>query len=334
MNPLSSLFLALCAGAAIFLAGYFALGLHRRAHMETLLGLAALNGLRWREFADLAIVWLRARGMEHAGREHRPGEGGFDLLLEREGQRHIAVLKPSSAYELQPETVRELGSIVTNVGAQSGIVLTTGKVNPEALAIAGRQRIEVIYAERLWREFAPLLKPELVHDTIELAHQQYRERLVKLGASGVAAALVLFLGALFLGREAPRAAASAPPRPAPVAPVAPKPPPPEEEDVSARVQRPAGLTEAEEAARRATVSDEVSTVDGIVSVGWSTKSTLVLALNGGSKENVDRIVAEVCAKLERYEELRLTRLQVHEFQAQTEEAGRTRWLQCSQKPAG
>src|SRR5881392_452519 len=128
MNPLSSLFLALCAAAAIVLLGYFVLGLHRRAHMESAAGLAALNALRWREFADLALVYLRSRGFEHAGREHRPGEGGFDLLLEREGERHIAVLKPSSAYELQAETVRELGSIVQASGARSGIVLTTGTV--------------------------------------------------------------------------------------------------------------------------------------------------------------------------------------------------------------
>ena len=121
MNPLSSLFLAVCAGAAVVLVGYFALGLHRRARLETTAGLAALNGLRWRAFADLSIEYLRTRGYEHHGREHRPGEGGFDLLLEREGQRHVAVLKPSSAYELQAETVRELGSIVQTLGAAGGM---------------------------------------------------------------------------------------------------------------------------------------------------------------------------------------------------------------------
>ena len=291
MNPLSSLFFALCAGAAVVLVGYFALGLHRRARLETEAGLAALNGLRWREFADVAIAYLRTRGFEHAGREHRPGEGGFDLLLDREGQRYVAVLKPSSAYELQAETVRELGTIMQGVPAAGGLVLTTGTVRDEALAVAQRQRIEVIAADRLWRELAPLMKPELVHDAIELAHRQYRERLTQLGAAGVAGALVLFLGALFFGRET--APASAPP------PVAAKPaaPPRVEQDAAPAPKAPTGLSEAEETARRTQLSEEVSAVDGVVSVGWSTKSTLVLALNGGSKENIDAIVVVVCTKL-------------------------------------
>jgi hypothetical protein len=328
MNPLSGLFLALCAGAAVVLVGYFALGLHRRSGLETQAGLAALNSLRWRQFADLAINYLRTRGFEHAGREHRPGEGGFDLLLEREGQRHIAVLKPSSAYELQAETVRELGAIVTNVGAQGGILLTTGTLKAEALAMAQRQRVDVIHGERLWRELAPLLSGDLVHEAIEGAHVQYRERLTKLGAAGVATALVLFLGTTLLGRESTPVSQHAPP------PVAKAPEPVEDKPVvSERVQPPPGLTEAEEAARRVQASDEASAVDGVVSVGWSSKSTLVLALNGGSKENVDRIVADVCSKLTRYDELKLTRLQVHEFQARTPDEARARFLQCAQKPA-
>jgi len=331
MNPLSSLFIALCAGVAIVMVGYFALGLHRRGRLETQAGLAALNGLRWRQFADLAISYLRTRGFEHAGREHRPGEGGFDLLLEREGQRHIAVLKPSSAYELHAETVRELGSIVQALGAQGGILMTTGTVDPEALVLAQRQRVEVIHAERLWREVAPLMNADLVHEAIEAAHGQYRERLTKVGASGVATALLLFLGTLFLGRDTTPATTQ--PEPPPVAAKAPEPveDPPES---SERAPRPPGLTETEEAAHRVEASDEASTVEGVVSVGWSSKSTLVLALNGGSKENVDRIVADVCSKLTRYDELKLTRLQVHEFQARTPEEARARYLQCAQKPAG
>jgi hypothetical protein len=333
MNPLSSLFIALCAGAAVVLVAYFALGLHRRGRLETQAGLAALNGLRWREFADLSTSYLRTRGFEHAGREHRPGEGGFDLLLEREGRRHIAALKPSSAYELHAETVRELGSIVQALGAEGGILLTTGTVDPEALALAQRQRVEVIHAERLWREVAPLMNADLVHEAIETAHEQYRERLTKVGASGVATALLLFLGTLFLGRESTPATQPAPPPVAAKAPEAPEPVVDPQESTE-RVQRPPGLTEAEEAAHRVEASDEASTVDGVVSVGWSSKSTLVLALNGGSKENVDRIVADVCSKLTRFDELKLTRLQVHEFQARTPEEGRARYLQCAQKPAG
>jgi hypothetical protein len=329
MNPLSSLFLALCAGAAVVLVGYFSLGLHRRGPLETKAGLAALNGLRWREFADLTVNYLRTRGYEHSGREHRPGEGGFDLLLEREGQRHIAVLKPSSAYELQAETVRELGSIVQALGAGGGILLTTGTVPPDALAMAQRQRVEVIHAERLWRELAPLLNADLVHEAIEAAHGQYRERLTKLGAAGVSTALLLFLVTLVLGQESSPASPHAPP---PVAAKAPEPAADPPQDLSARVQRPPGLTEAEEAARRVQASDEASAVDGVVSVGWSSKSTLVLALNGGSKEGVDRIVADVCSKLTRYDELKLTRLQVHEFQARTPEEARARFLQCAQQP--
>jgi len=334
MNPLSSLFFALCAGAAVVLIGYFALGLHRRARLETEAGLAALNALRWREFADLAIAYLRGRGFDHAGREHRPGEGGFDLLLERGGKRYIAVLKPSSAYALQAETVRELGTIVLSAGAETGMVLTTGTVTPDALAIASRQRIECIYADQLWRELAPLLKPELVHDAIESAHQQYRERLTKLGAGGVALAFLLFLGALFLGRESSHFfAGTTAPAPAVAPAVAAAPGPAPAEDPGADVRRPPGVTEAEETAHRAQVSDDVSSVEGVVSVGWSTKSTLVLAVNGGSKENVDRIVADVCSKLTRYDELKLTRLQVHEFQAHTPDEARARFLQCAQKPA-
>src|SRR5258706_14459312 len=164
MNPLSSLFLALCVGATVVLIGYFALGLHRRAALESAAGLLALNSLKWREFVDVAVSYFRERGFEHAGREHRPGEGGFDLLLDRAGKRHIVVLKPSSAYEFQAESVRELASIVQHNEGAGASVLPTRKVRPEAVLAAQRQPIDLIFGESLWRQFAPLLKPELVHD--------------------------------------------------------------------------------------------------------------------------------------------------------------------------
>jgi hypothetical protein len=225
--------------------------------------------------------------------------------------------------------VRELALIVQTHGVASAWVGTTGKVRPDATAAAARQRITLLHGESLWREFAPLLNPGIVHDAIELAHQQWRERLTKLGAGGVAAALALFLaGVLLGGGSAPAASAEARSPQAVVVKQAPAPKPRELDEPGDKVTRPPNLSEADEIAHRSSVADDISAVDGVVSVGWSTKSTLVLALNGGNSQNRDRIIGAVCGKLARFDELSLTRLQIHEFQPASAEDARVRWLQC------
>jgi len=326
MNPLSSLFIALCVGAAILLAGYFVLGLHRRGRLETTAGISLLNALKWREFADLAGTYFERQGYTQPHRNRRAGEGGFDLLLERDGEQHIAVLKLSSAYEYSGESVRELGSIMATAHAKQGYVLTTGNVTRDADALAERQNVTLLHDESLWHALAPLMPTASVHDAIESAHRYWQQRLTLLGATSVVAVIVLFLGLNFSGSTGSTAAKPVATKPTAATPA---------EPAGGEAQAPDDLPLAGSAIdpkvvaqNRQRVLEESSTVNGVVSVGWSSDSTMVLGLNGGSAENRARIIEQVCANLLKRPELALSRLQIHDFQPATPEDARVHWQQC------
>jgi hypothetical protein len=86
----------------------------------------------------------------------------------------------------------------------------------------------------------------------------------------------------------------------------------------------AKLTDAQLTQRRADAAKQVSSIVQIGSAGWSSESTLLLALkqsDGADKALID----EVCRSLTQYEELRYTRLQL---QPPVSSSAPVRWKQC------
>jgi hypothetical protein len=321
MDPSRILFVSLASGAVVFLVGYLALGLHRRARLAPEAGLAALNQLKWREFAECAVALFARRGFTAENRDRKPGDGGFDLLLERDSKRFLVQLKESASYTVDDEDLEQLSQVMRTQGALGGFVVTTGHVAPAVAQAARRMRIEVIHGGGLWREISEHVPQSVTREALSSSREAWQGRITATAAASVASALILFACLYFYPRFAlaPHTPAAAP---ATVDGVV------DEETPTSLAPPPSIYSPEELTARRQQAADLIGNVEGVASIGWSTKSTLVVAVNGGSKEARERIIGEVCKRLLTFDELRLTRLQVHEFEPATADDARVHWQQC------
>ena len=317
--------LALAALAAVLAVIY--LWLVRRPDVETAAGLRALANLRWREFATLIGQAMQQRGLRDAshGTDAHAGSDSSNsqLLLMTDGDsRCLLSCKHGMAYRLGVGSVDELAGAMDLAGARSGILLTEGRAEREALAAAAERGIEVIDGRRLW----PLLKPYLPADTTRrivdaASAQAKRHTFIALGGALVLGLLVAVgLPQLGSGRNqattAPAAAtqpASSPAAAAP-APVADAPP----VDTGTLDADPDDETLAR---YQGDIARAVTGMAGVSRAYWLTRATLVVDRIGS-----DQVVwPQICAELERYPALRTVRVQLNPRPG-TED--KVRWRQC------
>lgn len=260
---------------------------------EIAAGIAALAGMRWREFMHLVLAAMNRRGYE---RVFEPGASGdeSDFLLERDGQRWLLSCKHGTAYVLGSTSIAEFAREMRMRGATGGLLVTPGRFADEAHALANAQRIELLDGPALWPEVKRLL-PSAEREQILAPTRATSRRETGFAWAG-AVAVGLLLG-LLLQRMAPgepdHAPANAtrhapvPAAPAIAAPVVPTDP--------AELQR-----------RRQDVATAVSTVRGVDKALWSTQSTLLVYL----AEDLPDPMGDICPLLERYDELAASRVQL------------------------
>lgn len=316
--------LALAALAAVLAVIY--LWLVRRPETETAAGLRALANLRWREFATLIGQAMQQRGLRDASHGGDPQAGNdssnSQLLLMTDGDsRCLLSCKHGMAYRLGAGSVDELAGAMDLAGARSGILLTEGRAEREALAAAAERGIEVIDGRRLW----PLLKPYLPVDTtrriVDAANAQAkRHTFIALGGALVLGLLVaVVLPQLGTGEDpAPTAPAraAAPASPAPAAPVA------------AKAAEPAdtGTLDADPddetlARYQGDIARAVTGMAGVSRAYWLTRATLVVDRIGSEQV----VWPQICAELERYPALRTVRVQLN---PRPDSEDKVRWRQC------
>lgn len=313
--------LALAVLAAVLAVIY--LWLVRRPETETAAGLRALANLRWREFATIVGQAMQQRGLRDASHGPDPQSGNdssnSQLLLMTDGDsRCLLSCKHGMAYRLGVGSVDELAGAMDLAGARSGILLTEGRAEREALAAAADRGIEVIDGRRLW----PLLKPYLPLDTtrriVDAANAQAkRHTFIALGGALVLGLLVaIVLPQLGSGSDAAPAAAT---RPAAAAPVAAAPAP-------ASVPADTGTLDADPddetlARYQGDIARAVSGMAGVSRAYWLTRATLVVDRIGS-----DQVVwPQICAELERYPALRTVRVQLN---PRPDSNDKVRWRQC------
>ncbi len=312
--------LALAVLAAAFAVVY--LWLVRRPETETAAGLRALANLRWREFAALVGQAMQQRGLRDASQGRDPQAGNdsssSQLLLMTDGDsRCLLSCKHGMAYRLGVGSVDELAGAMDLAGARSGILLTEGRAEREALAAAAERGIEVIDGRRLW----PLLKPYLPLDTtrriVDAANAQARRHtFIAFGGALVLGLLVaIVLPQLGSGSGAAPAAATT----APAASAAPA-------DVPAAAPADTGTLDADPddetlARYQGDIARAVSGMAGVSRAYWLTRATLVVDRIGS-----DQVVwPQICAELERYPALRTVRVQLN---PRPDSADKVRWRQC------
>ncbi|MFP5374137.1 MAG: restriction endonuclease [Gammaproteobacteria bacterium] len=307
MTWLLALLVMVLVGAAatawLWLAG--------RRRFEAEAGLRALAGMRWREFSHFVVDAMRHRGYDvDVNAEALERGQQSDFILQREGKRWLLSCKHGSAYRIGAPAVKELVEAIRFNGAAGGLLVTTGQVQADARAAAAQARVELLAGPALWNEIAPLLpeslREELRRGAVDRARRQ--AGLAWAGALVVGLAVGLLAGG---GAPAPApdpqpavtaAPASAPAAPAPAA----APPAPQ---TAAVAPAPAALPPdpaEQEALDRVMVAERVSSLPGIDTAVWSTRSTLLVHL---ADDEVDRL-PQVCAVLEHYETLRTSRVQL------------------------
>lgn len=291
MSPLMlGLLCALIVGAA---ATFYFWGVRRRQD-ESAEGILSLSAMRWREFAGLVLEMLSQRGYAAADL-HPLGSGDqSDILLKREDGLCVLSCKHGSAYRLGSAAVDDLADRIRMNDAAAGIMVTPGGFAPEAYEQAKQHRIELIDGQALWPEIAPLLPAPLRERVQAHAAGQAKRRLGIgwLGALAVGAVVAVSLpGKETEGLAAPVAATTASTPPA---------------DAKAPTQS-TEPTEKQGEQRRKDAASAIAALPGVERALWSTQSTLSLDISSNSAE----LWTGICGILDRYEELRATRVQMN-----------------------
>jgi restriction system protein len=117
----------------------------RRLHGQVATGAAALvNSMSWQDFERLVGEAYRQRGYRVRETGGGGADNGIDLVLERDGERHLVQCKQWRAQRVGVEVVRELYGAMAAQGAAGGWVVTSGAFSEPAREFAKGRNIELI----------------------------------------------------------------------------------------------------------------------------------------------------------------------------------------------
>lgn len=298
------------------------LWLARRRKLFVRNGIASLAAMRWREFSHFVVDALRGRGFDHDPTAPRPQKGQLtDVLLSRNDQAWLLGCKQSPGELITATQISDLARGVRETGAGGGILATLGKIDPDARRDRGG--IELLDGPAVWALVEPLLPKSLRLDI----EQRARTRTIRdtqlscLGALVVGFALAMLMPSAQIPDTPVEATGTALAAGAAVT-------LPAGTDAAAAVAGPtstalpAATVENEEQRREGAMRD-ISLLPVVEKAMWATRSTLVVYLAGSEANAQD--VTTLCATLERYEELRASRLQL---QPAADSGTAVRFMQC------
>lgn len=321
--------LAALVAVAIGAAASAWLWLARRRRDEADAGLAALAGMRWREFSRFVLDAMRHRGHEvSADPVALAGARQTEFVMHRDGRKWLLACRHGEHAGIDMRTVHALENALLANGAAGGILVATGHVDPEARrAVATRPKLQLLEGRALWRELAPMLPETLRDEAAAYAGRLARGRLRLAWIGAVAVGIVVLLVG---GRGyEPANATAVPVADVPVtAPPLATPTPTEAAPTTVEAPTPAAqLAQSmtpdpgEEAFDRSQVALAVAALPGIADAAWVTDSTLLVSL----RIDADERLADICGILEQYETLRTSRLQL---QPAPDSSDPVRFRQC------
>lgn len=279
---------------------------------ETKAGIAALAGMRWRDYIHLVLAALNRRGYERVFKTDAPSDEG-DYLLERDGQSWLLSSKHGSAYVLGSTAIAEFANTIRMRGAAGGLLVTSGHFAPEAKPLAAAQRIELLDGPALWPDLKPLLPDEERAIVSAPAQARAKRHLVIAWLGSLVVGLLLFM---LVHQDTPQPLAEATPAAASASTAAKPRVASPGKSSSAVPTDPAQLQK-----RRDDVARGISTLPMVDRALWSTQSTLLVYLLDEQAEPMPLI----CPLLERYEELGASRVQL---QPPPDSKQPVRFLQC------
>lgn len=114
-------------------------------------GVAAdvLDGMTWQQFERLVGEAFRLQGYRVAETGGGGADGGFDLVLRKDGEKYLVQCKQWRAFRVGVEVVRELYGVMAATGATGGFVVTSGRFTDEATQFASGRNVTLLDGPKL-----------------------------------------------------------------------------------------------------------------------------------------------------------------------------------------
>jgi restriction system protein len=112
---------------------------------------SVIDGMTWQQFEQLVGEAFRLQGYRVAENGGGGADGGVDLVLTRDGERHLVQCKQWRAFKVGVDVVRELYGVMAAKGAAGGFVVTSGRFTDEARSFAQGRNVQLIDGPQLHR---------------------------------------------------------------------------------------------------------------------------------------------------------------------------------------
>jgi restriction system protein len=160
-----------------------------------------LNGISWREFELVVGEAFRRQGFTVTETGGNGPDGGVDLILHRQGEKHLVQCKQWRATKVGVTVIREFFGVMAAEGAAGGFVVTAGQFTKEARDFANGRGIRLVEGEELSRWIAvkantrteppinnalrptPSINPQPSFPTCPLCQSPMVKRVAKRGAN-------------------------------------------------------------------------------------------------------------------------------------------------------
>jgi restriction system protein len=109
----------------------------------------ALDGMTWQQFERLVGEAFRLQGYRVMETGGGGADGGVDIVLSKDGEKHLVQCKQWRAYKVGVDVVRELYGVMAARGAAGGFVVTSGRFTAEAMSFAEGRNVRLVDGPQL-----------------------------------------------------------------------------------------------------------------------------------------------------------------------------------------
>ena len=110
-----------------------------------------LGDMSWREFEMLVGEGFKRRGYQVVEMGGSGPDGGVDLVLRKDGEKHLVQCKQWRAYKVSVQVVRELFGVMAASGAAGGFVVTSGRFTGDARKFAEGRNVRLLDGDALFQ---------------------------------------------------------------------------------------------------------------------------------------------------------------------------------------
>jgi restriction system protein len=103
-----------------------------------------LDGMSWQQFERLVGEAFRLQGYRVMEAGGGGADGGVDLVLSKDGEKHLVQCKQWRAYKVGVDVVRELYGVMAARGAAGGFVVTSGRFTAEAMSFVEGRNVRLV----------------------------------------------------------------------------------------------------------------------------------------------------------------------------------------------